>query len=125
MGSSNSKTGKGGYPVSNNNRLRPIARIILMGVYDDNCVLSHLRGIRYIVKQILELAIDINDWKPFIKMDYPYLKPVSYGHGSTRIHFPKPKHININMMPFIMKKDFESTKLPKYLKPYFDSLILN
>ena len=33
--------------------------------------------------------------------------------------FPKPSNVNINMMPFIVAEDFKSSKLPKYVKPYW------
>ena len=39
------------------------------------------------------------------------------------ICFPEPKDININMMPFVMEKTFEKSKLPEYLRPYWNNLI--
>ena len=46
-----------------------------------------------------------------------------YQHTQLTVEFPEPNDININMMPFIMSDNFEKTKLPMYLKPYYDNLI--
>ena len=40
-------------------------------------------------------------------------------YSESSLEFPPPKDININMMPFILASDFGSSKLPKYLKPYW------
>eukprot|EP01084_Bolivina_argentea_P259787 438495_1 len=37
-----------------------IARILLIGVYDDNNIWSQLRGMRYIVKQIWQYTLNFN-----------------------------------------------------------------
>jgi len=42
---------------------------------------------------------------------------------SVSINFPAPSDINIHMMPFIMSKDFASTKLPDYLRAYHENVI--
>ena len=33
--------------------------------------------------------------------------------------FPSPRGLNVNMMPFIMGRNFEDCKLPEYLRPYW------
>eukprot|EP00483_Globobulimina_turgida_P011128 UN11149 len=113
-----------GYSVWNDGRLDPIARIILMGVYDDDNILSKLRGMRYLVKHIWELTLEFNKhcWLPYIRTDEHCLEDKTSWYLSHK--FPKPKNININMMPFIMELEFEKTKLPKYLKTYHDTLIM-
>jgi len=40
-----------------------------------------------------------------------------------KISFPASEDIDINMMPFILSRDFASCKLPEYLKPYWNDLI--
>jgi len=37
----------------------------------------------------------------------------------TTVVFPKPKDINVNMMPFILARRFQDCKLPDYLRPYW------
>ena len=37
--------------------------------------------------------------------------------------FPIPRNININMMPFIMEKNFHNTKFPEYLRSYWYQII--
>jgi hypothetical protein len=39
------------------------------------------------------------------------------------VRFPTPHNININMMPFIMEKQFRDTKLQEYLRSYWDEII--
>eukprot|EP01084_Bolivina_argentea_P096226 172981_1 len=106
----------GGYPVSNTPRLETTARIILMGVYDDDNILSTLRGMLYIVKYIWELTMQFNQhyWSAYMETKFPSY--VSFAH--QKLKFPKPTGININMMPFILAKNWKETKLPNYLKPY-------
>ena len=41
-------------------RLEPLARIILMGVYDDENILSTLRGMKHIVCKIWQYALQFN-----------------------------------------------------------------
>eukprot|EP01083_Nonionella_stella_P153337 492591_1 len=98
-----------------NMRLQSIARVILMGVYDDDNIWSCLRGMRYIARDILELACDPSDWTPFIKSDDIYFIRIKCKFKS----FPSPRNIHINMMPFVMHNTFEHSHLPKYLQPYW------
>ena len=94
-------------------KIEPIARVILMAVYDDNHIFSKLRGLRYIVKSIWEFTLQFNKhhWKKYIKFE------TGLAH-ITNVTFPSPQNLNINMMPFIMNDDFDKTKLPKYCKGY-------
>eukprot|EP01084_Bolivina_argentea_P304340 525565_1 len=96
-------------------RLEAIARILLMGVYDDGNILSKLRGVRFILKSIWEYTLSFNKriWKRHIQ---------NYGGGGREymlkkcpIKFPEATDININMMPFIRSSNFKTTKLPEYL----------
>ena len=94
-------------------KLNPIARVILMAVYDDNNVWNILVGMRYIVKHIYELSIDHNAFKSYVDTNGIYCQYM------TNITFPLPFNININMMPFIMSNSWEQTKLPESVKPYW------
>ena len=112
-----------GYPA-HQRILDPLARVILCGVYDDKNVWSTLRGMRYIAKAIWEMAHQFNI--------HTFIKHIDH-EGSNKkalvqlresdITFPPPTDININMMPFIMNKNFEKTKLPQYLKAYHTNII--
>ena len=46
-----------------------------------------------------------------------------HGGYELDITFPSPQDININMMPFIMSEKFENTKLPQYLREYYQNII--
>ena len=111
-----------GYKVPNI-RLEPIARILLLGTYDDDCILSRLRGMRFIVKAIWKLALEFNKvhYALNIKRETSFKLCLT---DLPTISFPPPQNININMMPFLMATEFKSTKLPKYLQHYFKALIL-
>eukprot|EP01084_Bolivina_argentea_P114346 203593_1 len=128
---------KGGYPIFEN-KLEPIARILLIAVYDDNHPLSIFRGMRYIIKAIWELVlqfnknyysqcIEIKD-DPFVEKDHDFQstdKSVAFklinesalcasnGHEYFKtLKFPYPlrKEININMMPIKMSYDINKLK---------------
>eukprot|EP01084_Bolivina_argentea_P053048 97384_1 len=60
---------KNGYTVSKH-RLDAVARVLLMGVYDDNNILSAFRGMRYLLKEIWELTIQFNNqhYIPYIEL---------------------------------------------------------
>ena len=51
------------YEASDAPRLNVIARVVLCGVYDDDNIWSNLRGMRYIVRDIIKMA---NDWDRLI-----------------------------------------------------------
>ena len=59
---------KGGYKTTSN-KLDPIARILLIGVYDDDNTLSAFRGMRYLIQKIWEMAIQFNQlhYLPYIQ----------------------------------------------------------
>eukprot|EP01084_Bolivina_argentea_P114345 203592_1 len=138
---------KGGYPIFEN-KLEPIARILLIAVYDDNHPLSIFRGMRYIIKAIWELVlqfnknyysqcIEIKD-DPFVEKDHDFQstdKSVAFklinesalcasnGHEYFKtLKFPYPlrKEININMMPIKMSYDINKLKaqIPSNLQGY-------
>eukprot|EP01084_Bolivina_argentea_P095232 171222_1 len=94
-----------------------------MGVYDDDNILSTLRGMRFIVKAIWEFALDFNKhyWIKYISDKETSVSPL--GGFWDCIQFPKPKDLNINMMPFIMCKSFKDSKLPNYVKSYFAMIV--
>ena len=114
-------------------RLEPIARILLMGVYDDTHILSTFRGMRYLVQAIWEYTIQFNKhyWYKYIHYELDNQEEDIYEPESSQkylmlvssIEFPSPKGININMMPFYMSYEFKHTFLPRYLKQYFEKLI--
>ena len=74
------------------------------------------------------------EWKKHIKLGIEtHFKGRDYGGsgGPTNngcieikpVEFPKPTGININMMPFIMSQDFNSTCLPDYLEEYHQNIL--
>ena len=121
-------------------RLNPVARAILQGLYDAESPLHKLLGLHYVLKAIWNNVID--HWKSRIRassgifldaikdktwfLSFIKVRP----HGESYLHeevvnvkFPKPADININMMPFVMGRNFKETKLPKKLKSYWESVI--
>eukprot|EP01084_Bolivina_argentea_P078378 142213_1 len=96
-------------------RLDPIARILLIAIYDKNNIWYKLGGMKYIVKAIWELTLQFNAniWTKYIDKD-----AVALQNKYVQITFPTPRNININMMPFIMSHDWQKTKLPNYLIGY-------
>eukprot|EP01083_Nonionella_stella_P063045 163872_1 len=113
---------KNGYLVQKH-RLDPVARVLLMGVYDDTNSLSIFRGMRYIIEKIWKMVVCFNDvyWKPFIETNEErngmYYTTASVLYNRNR--FPPPTNININMMPFIMSRSFAESKLPNFLSRYW------
>lgn len=103
-------------------RFDPIAKILLIAVYDDNCIFSKLRGIILIVKDIWKLTSYYNRqyYSKYIETGYDYK---GFSDLIVDIEFPLPKDLNINMMPFIMSKNWNKTKLPDYLKEYYNKII--
>lgn len=56
-----------------------------------------------------------------------YLSPIfswelSDDSNYSNYSFPPPSDINIRMMPFIAGEKFEETKLPRYLRPYWEMI---
>ena len=117
-------------------RLNPVARAILQGLYDSESPLHKLLGLHYVLKAIWNNVV--NHWRSRIKKpdrdDLFYFVEVrapgtarrmapTYMKKSLVVQFPKPTDININMMPFVMARSFNETKLPKYLQSYWDEII--
>lgn len=110
--------------------LNPVARTILQGLYDPQSPFHLLLGMHYILKTIWSDVVGY--WKSHIRrsddsnLSYVKLK-WGYHHTTSDLNwilrFPIPKNININMMPFIMEKQFHNTKLPEYLRAYWDQII--
>lgn len=113
-----------GYPVQKR-VLNPIARLLLIAVYDDNHPLSVFRGLRYLIQSIYEMS---RGYLEFIDDSYGF-KSVTHSvayYGAPlpfQVVFPEPTGLNINMMPFIMSSKFENSKLPEYLKEYHRALM--
>jgi hypothetical protein len=122
-------------------RLNPVARAIMQGLYDPESPLHKLLGMHNVLKAIWNNVVEY--WKSKITKsdilayienpegDVPY---VSFAKVQTKaivyinekdvvVEFPKPTDININMMPFIMERNFQETKLPEYLEDYWKNII--
>eukprot|EP00092_Neocalanus_flemingeri_P051338 GFUD01059675.1.p1 GENE.GFUD01059675.1~~GFUD01059675.1.p1 ORF type:complete len:381 (+),score=98.56 GFUD01059675.1:41-1183(+) len=118
----------------------PISKVLLEGLYDQECPLSRLRGCPHLLRVIwedireywrgmIELPCEVqaeNKYWCNVEVDHSaqssfYLTPISSvsWDSDTLYSFPTPSDININMMPFIVGKTFESSKLPEYVKPYW------
>ena len=122
-----------------------ISKVLLDGLYDQNCILSHLRGCQHVMKKIWEELLIY--WAQAIRLpekdveklkgkymgrikkadeDRPqpfYLTPVDVDPDVGGYGFPVREDnkdpININMMPFIVGADFEECKLPEFVRPYW------
>ncbi|XP_066913346.1 uncharacterized protein [Clytia hemisphaerica] len=111
------------------NPINPVLRTILQGVADDNCQFSKLYGMPHVVKLIWEkylvamhMHINFGKTTENYMEDYnPFIALTGFRHRFN-VKFPKPTDININMMPFVMAKQFENMQLPDYLKPYSDMI---
>ena len=115
-------------------RLNPVARAIIQGLYDTESPLHKLLGLHYVLKAIWKYVVD--HWRSRIKIpetrgdgESLYFAEVRVDQSgyvmqeSLVVQFPKPTDININMMPFVMARRFNETKLPKYLQSYWDKII--
>ncbi len=133
-------------------RLNPIVKVFLEGIYDENSELFKLNAFWYIKRKIWRYVK--NFWKSSIKINpafdprarsfetersYINLNSRSYMNESIYVDyreypyiyrdvvFPKPKGININMMPFVMdgmeEQNFEKCCLPSSLKTYWQNII--
>ena len=114
---------------------------LLAGVADDGSVLAKLRGTPHIVRFIFILTTNEHRWRRCIRYHEPKEKNEKFYNnddydnddkydaacdslyfvrlGKYHIKFPAPTDINISMMPFILANNFEDSKLPMYLKPYW------
>ena len=127
---------------------RPILKVFLAGLYDEESHLSKLRGCDNIIKAIwtevrdyyqsavTDGTFNLNTYRNscFIDLQKISLPPLqlqpweafslqdnkSEGQSNNTPEFPPPSGININMMPFISSEQFENCRLPKYLTPYRD-----
>ena len=76
-----------------------------------------------------EMVSYINLNSPDNYKKFPLLSGECYGrrlafpYCTSRFSFPEPKNINMNMMPFVLSKEFEDSGLPNYLRDYWESLI--
>ena len=115
------------------NNLNPIARVILHGLYDVDSPFHLLAGLHYILKAIWHDVLTY--YKSRIKKEDDYdlnFVKVKWGHFYSEldsesdwlVRFPEPSDININMMPFVMAKRFNETKLPDYVRTYWDQILV-
>ncbi|XP_012560212.2 uncharacterized protein LOC101236717 [Hydra vulgaris] len=115
------------------NRMNPIIRVVLQGVYDVESPLSLLRGMPHILlfiwnnikafwKEHIKIGINKNS---FIIEDYTIgIDSLPYSLIQDSLKFPSPTNLNINMMPFVMSSSFHKCKLPKNTKRYWDIIKL-
>jgi len=109
--------------------LNPIARVLLAGVYDEASPLSKLLGIPHVLQTIWRMVIRY--WKSLIQRGTPqtkrfFLMVHNYNVSKEEpLRFPKPSNININMMPFVMEKEFDKCFLPENLREYWEEFVLH
>jgi hypothetical protein len=121
--------------------LNPVARVILVGLYDPDSHFHLLAGMHYILKSIwhdvltyyksriknglngdsvdLRYSVDLN----FVKVKWGHFYTDLDSNSDWLVRFPEPSDIDINMMPFVMAKRFKETKLPDYLRTYWDQIL--
>jgi len=131
-------------------RLNPVLRALLEGVYDEGSQLYKLQGLVDVLEaiwgdvrkhwqaHILQCTLrrpmdDHLDWTShYAENDDEDTWPDSVSASEnglayaklSRVHFPAPSKINVNMMPFIMNtKTFKDCRLPKHLEAYWKTLI--
>ena len=133
----------------NATRLNPVTKAFLEGVYDSNCELHKLYGLWHILKRIVmhvrnywkenitetrstrnkkrfkqgDMISYLNLHKPVDYKQFPFVPGYAAEFGQQKIVFPKISGININMMPFVLHKEFKKCCLPLYLKEYWKCLI--
>jgi len=130
-------------------KLNPLLKVLLEGYYDEDCVMSKLRGCPHLLQDVWRKVAKFNRSQIIlpdkdVKFDYRtnwrdwgttypsvdslesalFVAPISddnheFEDEDKRINFPKPSNININMMPFIVGESFKECRLPKYLLPYW------
>ncbi|XP_028391929.1 uncharacterized protein LOC114516601 [Dendronephthya gigantea] len=113
--------------------LNPVVRIMLRGLYDEGSPWHVLLGMHYILKAIWQDVLIYYKSKIAIPCDNSEFSFVNFlGHSSAfrrdgkpfaDLRFPESQDININMMPFVMAKRFKDTRLPDYLKQYFEQIV--
>ena len=106
--------------------INPVLRAVVDGLCDGNCVLGLLNGVLDIVQQISDHVVAA--WGRYIKestrgvyynsnMAFTLLSPAK----EDFCEFPTPTGIRINM--FVMAEKFEESRLPQYLKPYWNAFL--
>ena len=107
-------------PPPSKSRPRPILKVILEGLYDEESTLSRLRGCHHVIKAIWTYVQDCYE----SAISWPLNSKCNDGLiGSSQFFkFPLPVGIgiNINMMPFICSESFDNCRLPEYLRPYWE-----
>eukprot|EP00092_Neocalanus_flemingeri_P001415 GFUD01001511.1.p1 GENE.GFUD01001511.1~~GFUD01001511.1.p1 ORF type:complete len:396 (+),score=91.78 GFUD01001511.1:127-1314(+) len=119
---------------------KTISKVLLAGLYDQECPLSMLRGCPHLLRtiwnqitaywrEVVELPIaSPTDGRFIYGCDLEtsnssfYLSPISCGSfedEEAEYSFPPPADINIEMMPFMVGKSFASCKLPESVRPYW------
>jgi hypothetical protein len=118
--------------VEEESKLNPVARIILQGLYDTGSPFHLLAGMHYILKAIWHDVLTYHKSRikkgdnynlNFVKVKWGHFYSESDSHSDWLVRFPEPEDININMMPFVMAKRFNETKLPDYLRTYWDQIL--
>ena len=106
-------------PPPSKSRPRPILKVFLEGLYDEESTLSRLRGCDHVIKAIWTYVHDNCE----SAISWPLNSNCNYGliDSSQFSKFPLPVGIgiNINMMPFICSESFDNCRLPEYLRPYW------
>ena len=121
-------------------KLNPLLKVLLEGYYDEDCVMSKLRGCPHLLQDIWRKVVKFNKSQIIlpdknVKFDYRtnwrdwgttypsvdslesalFVAPISddnheFEDEDKRIAFPKPSNININMMPFIVGESFKECR---------------
>ena len=122
-----------------NSKLNPLLKVLLEGYYDEDCVMSKLRGCPHLLQDIWRKVVKFNrsqiilpdknvtfdyrtnwrEWGTYPSVDAIgsalFVAPISddnheFEDEDKRIAFPKPSNININMMPFIVGESFKECR---------------
>ena len=111
-------------------KLNPVLRFLICGLTDPGCRFYALNGTPHIIEKIWIMLVQY--WKNHILIpdEFDFLPSKAEGNSFDaylidlgQVKFPEPSDINVTMMPFIMSRSFEDTKLPDYLRPYWDTII--
>ena len=120
-----------------------VSKVLLEGLYDPESDLSKLRGCPHIMRIIWDMVTAY--WREMVELPNKPQTDARYGDGDINIGemapsylflmplrirrsrggnycFPPPSDININMMPFVVGFTFEKSKLPEYVRPYWDMI---
>ena len=118
--------------MEDTDELNPVARVILHGLYDAGSPFHLLAGMHYILKAIWQNVLTCykssvgkghNYDLSYVKVKWGHFYTSSDSHADWLVRFPEPSDIDINMMPFVMAKRFKETKLPAYLRTYWDQML--